>query len=187
MYPLLGWQCVSRRMPQHVDMHRERQSSGLASPFNHPSNAHAAEGLATLIAEYVGPLDAVSLLLPVQKLETVHLVPLQVVDAVSAALEPANDDGPLRQVDVIPTEIASLRHAQTVAIDDQSDQPIPVIMPVVLEGGQQLVHFCFGQVLANPIDVVRQSATGRITISLTLAQLHDFRRHCWAPEWLVVA
>ena len=31
--------------------------------------------------------------------------------------------------------------------------------------------------LPNPIDVIRQSAAGRITISFTLAQLHDFRRH----------
>jgi hypothetical protein len=31
-------------MPQqNVDMHRERQPSSLASPFNHASNAHPAE------------------------------------------------------------------------------------------------------------------------------------------------
>jgi hypothetical protein len=87
---------------------QERQPSSLASPFNHASDTHAAERLAALIDEDVGPLDPVSVLLPVQELEAVHLVPLQVMDAVGAALEPAHDDGPLRQVDVIPAQIASL-------------------------------------------------------------------------------
>jgi hypothetical protein len=91
-----------------LDVYRERQPSNLASPFYHPPNAHAAEGLATLIDEDVGSLDPVSLLLPLQELETVHLIPLQVMDAISAALEPAHDDGSLWQVDVIPARIASL-------------------------------------------------------------------------------
>ena len=95
-------------MPQHVDMHRERQPSGLASPLNHASNAHPSERLTTLIDEDVGPLDPVSLLLPLQELETVHLIPLQVMNAISAALEPAHDNGALPQVDVIPAQIADL-------------------------------------------------------------------------------
>ena len=103
-----GRQCISRRMPQHVDMYRERQPSGFPGPLNHACNPHAAEGLATLIDEDVGPLDPVSLLPPLQELETVHLIPLQVMDAISAALEPADDDGALPQVDVIPAQIASL-------------------------------------------------------------------------------
>jgi hypothetical protein len=88
-------------------MYRERQPSSLASPFNHASNAHPAERLATLIDEDVGPLGPVSLLLPPQQLETVHLIQLQVMDTIGAALEPADDEGALRQVDVIPTQIAS--------------------------------------------------------------------------------
>jgi hypothetical protein len=36
-------------MPQHVDMNRERQLSGLAGTLDHASNAHPAKGLATLI------------------------------------------------------------------------------------------------------------------------------------------
>jgi hypothetical protein len=56
------------------------------------------------------------------------------VNAISAALEPADDDGALRQVDVIPAQIASLRDPQAVAVDDQSDQPIPVTVPFALEG-----------------------------------------------------
>jgi hypothetical protein len=99
-----GRQCVSGRMPQHVDMHRERQPSGLASPFNHPSNAHPAERLAALIDEHVGPLGSVCLLLPVQELETVHLIPLQIVDAINAALEPADEMAtPTPQVFLKPT------------------------------------------------------------------------------------
>ena len=50
-------------------MHRKRQPSSLASPFNHASNAHPAERLATLIDEDVGPLGPVSLLLPLHELE----------------------------------------------------------------------------------------------------------------------
>ena len=92
----------------NVDVDRERQPSGLAGPFDHASNAHPAEGLTALIDEDVGRLDPVGLLLPVQELETVHFVPLKVMNAIRAALEPADDDRAFRQVDVIPTEIASL-------------------------------------------------------------------------------
>jgi hypothetical protein len=135
-----------------VDMHRERQPSGFFSPLNHASDAHAAEGLATLIDKDVGPLF--SLLLPLQQLETVDLIPLQVMDAISAALEPADDDGALPQVDVIPAQIASLRDPQTMAIDNQPDQPIPVTVPVAPEGGQQLLYLGLGQVLPDPVDIV---------------------------------
>jgi hypothetical protein len=58
-------------------------------------------------------------LLPLQQLETVHLIPLQVMNAISAALEPAHDNGALPQVDVIPAQIASLRDPQTMAVDNQ--------------------------------------------------------------------
>jgi hypothetical protein len=138
----------------NVDVDRERQSSGLASPFNHASNAHPAERLVALVDEQVSPLDPVSLLLPLQELETVHLIPLQVMDAVRAALEPAHDDGALGEVDVIPAQIASLRDPQTVAVDDQSDQKISVTVPIALEGGQQLVHFGLGQMLPDPIRII---------------------------------
>ena len=58
-----------------LNVYRERQSSSLASPFNHASNAHAAERLAALIGEHVGSLEPVSLLLSLQELETVRLAP----------------------------------------------------------------------------------------------------------------
>jgi hypothetical protein len=38
-------------MPQHMDMHRERQPSSLASSLNHAPNAHTIERLAALIDE----------------------------------------------------------------------------------------------------------------------------------------
>ena len=134
-----GRQCVSGRMPQHVDMHRERQPGSLASPLDHASNAHAAEGLTALIDEDVGPLGPVFLLLPPQELETVHLIPLKVMDAISAALEPANDDGAFRQIDVIPAQIACLRDPQPVTVDDQPDQPIPMTMPVAMRPSLPIV------------------------------------------------
>jgi hypothetical protein len=43
-------------------------------------------------------------LLPPQELETVDLIALKVMDGIRAALEPTDDDGALRQVDVIPGE-----------------------------------------------------------------------------------
>ena len=77
--------------------------------YSRPLGATCHERLATLIDKDVGPLGPVGLLLPLQQLEAVHLIPLQVMDAISAALKPADDDGALPQVDVIPAQIASLR------------------------------------------------------------------------------
>jgi hypothetical protein len=41
-----------------------------------------------------------------------------------------------------------------VAVDDQPDQPIPVTVPVALEGSQQLVRLGLGQVLPDPVGTV---------------------------------
>ena len=49
------------------------------------------------------------------------LVPVQVVAAIRTALEPANDDGALRQVDIVPAEIAGFGDLETVAVDHQAD------------------------------------------------------------------
>ena len=61
------------------------------------------KGWRTLIDEYVRPFPPFSLLLPSEELETVDLIPLQVMNTISAALKPADDDGALPQVDVIPS------------------------------------------------------------------------------------
>ena len=112
------------------------------------------EQLAALIDEDAGPLDPVSLLLALQLLETVDLIPLQVMDAVGAALEPTDDDGPLRRVDVIPAQVTSLGDAQTVPVDNQSDQPIPVTVPIALERRQQLVNLGLDKVIPDPAGIV---------------------------------
>jgi hypothetical protein len=46
-----------------------------------------------------------------------------------------------------------------MAIDDQPDQPILVTVPVAFEGGQQLVHLGFGQVLPDPVGIVRPASS----------------------------
>ena len=51
--------------------------------------------------------------------------------AISAALEPAHDNGALPQVDVIPAQIASLRDPQTMAVDNQVP-PVLVLVFVVI-------------------------------------------------------
>jgi hypothetical protein len=54
-----------------------------------------------------------------------------------------------------------------MAVDGQADQPIPVTVPIALQGGQQLVHFSLGQMLPDPVGIVPLAslwATGRITI-----------------------
>ena len=65
-----------------------------------------------------------------------------------------DEDGALRQVDVIPAQIACLRDPQTVALDDQADQPIPVTVPVALECPKELVHLPVGQMLPNAVGIV---------------------------------
>ena len=110
--------------PEAVQWTDGTEPSGFSSPLKHTPDAHPAEGLATLIDVYICPFPPFTLLLPLEELETIDLIPLQVMDAISAALEPAHDDGALPQVDVIPAQIASLRDPQTMAVDDQPDQPI---------------------------------------------------------------
>ena len=61
--------------------------------YSRPLGATCHERLATLIDKDVGPLGPVSLLLPLQQLETVHLIALQVMHAVGIALEAAHDNG----------------------------------------------------------------------------------------------
>ena len=70
-------------------------------------------------------------------------------------MKPANDNRALRQVDVIPPQIASLAHSQTMAIDQEADQPIALPMPIAFQRDKQPGHFVLGQVLADPIGRVR--------------------------------
>src|SRR6516225_488799 len=112
------------------------------------------------------------------------------MDTMRAALEPAHDDGALRQVDVIPAQITSLRDPQAMAVDDQPDQPIPVTVSIAFEGGQQLVHFGLGQMLPDPVGMVplpSLCATGRITILFSPPKLDDFARHFYASGDQLIA
>jgi hypothetical protein len=56
-------ECVSGRVPQHMEMEWEWQPSSLPGSFNHASNAHAGKGLAALIDEDVGFLAPIGQLL----------------------------------------------------------------------------------------------------------------------------
>jgi hypothetical protein len=44
-------------------------------------------------------------------------IPLQVVPAIGAALEPADGDGAFRQIDIVPPEIAGLADPQAMPVD----------------------------------------------------------------------
>jgi hypothetical protein len=67
----------------------QRRLEGISSQQTRIS---APERLAALIDEHVCALDPVSLLLALQELEDIQLIPLRVMDAIGAALEPAGDD-----------------------------------------------------------------------------------------------
>ena len=67
-------------------MHRKRQPCGLTGPLYHAANAHAAEGLAALVDEYIARLNAVSGVGPPYVTEGLMFVTLEIVAAVGAAL-----------------------------------------------------------------------------------------------------
>ena len=96
--------------------------------LDHPGNAHAVERLATLIDEHVRRSAAA--LLALQRLEAGKLIAFEVVHAIVRAFEPADLHGALGEVEVIPSQIASLADAQPVAIDQQPDQPVTRAVPV---------------------------------------------------------
>ena len=50
---------------------------------------------------------------------------------------------------------SSLAHSQTMAIDQEADQPIALPMAIAFQRGKQPGHFVLGQVLADPIGRVR--------------------------------
>jgi hypothetical protein len=54
----LRGQGIAGRVPQHVDVNRERQPRGFAGMFNLARNTHAPERLAALIDEHIFGLDA---------------------------------------------------------------------------------------------------------------------------------
>ena len=57
-------------------------------------------------------------------------------------LQPANDDSPRSEIDVVPAQIASLADPKAMPIDHQSDEPIPMTVAIALQGGEELVDLC---------------------------------------------
>jgi hypothetical protein len=70
---------------------------------------------------------------PLQSLEPGKLVAFEVMAAIDAALEPADGIGSLGKVDIIRSQFTGFRDSQTVAIDQQADQLIPMAVPVLLQ------------------------------------------------------
>ena len=68
-----------------------------------------------------------------------------------SALQATHDDGALGQVEIIPAEVARFRNAQAVSVDQETDEPIAVTVPIALQGRKELGHLGFGQVLMHPI------------------------------------
>src|SRR5262249_43365245 len=120
-------------MTQHMDVHRERQLSGLTCPLNHPSDAHPPEWLAPFIHEH---LSRSCPTFSLESFEASEYVPLKVMDTIGAVFQPTNSDGALGQIEVIPPEIAGFGYTQTVAIDQQADQPITMSVPIALQRSQ---------------------------------------------------
>ena len=57
-------QSIAGRVPQHVNVERERKLGRSASTLDHAPDTGPTERLAALVDEHVGTLDAISLLLP---------------------------------------------------------------------------------------------------------------------------
>jgi hypothetical protein len=76
-----------------------------------------------------------------------------------------------------------------VAVDKQTDEPIPVAISVLFKRGEQSLDLGLGEVLTDPIGFIPLAAfrTGRITLFSALGKLHHFRRHCWPPVKQLVA
>ena len=117
----------------------------------HPADAHASERLPAFIHEHIGCLR---LLLTLQALEPGELITLEIVDAVGAAFQPADLNGALGKIDVIPSQVTGFRHPEAVPIDQQGDQPVPVTVPVRLQRSEQLGHLGFGKVFPRSVGLV---------------------------------
>jgi hypothetical protein len=65
-----------------------------------------------------------------------------------------------------------------MAVDQESDEPIPLAVPLAVQGGEQLAHFVLGQVLADSI--------GRVRLAPVCSDL-PFRQGGAASEGLVRA
>jgi hypothetical protein len=77
-------------MAKHVNVDGEGQLGSLASSLDHSADTHATERLPSLIDEDIGRPG-----LALQSLEASQFIALKVVNAIGAALQPANRNGAL--------------------------------------------------------------------------------------------
>ena len=130
-------------------MDGEWQLGSFPSPFNHAADAHASEWLSTLVDEHIGGLGPFAL----QALEPSKFVAFEkwTLSVLPFSLRTAM----VRfEVEIIPTQVTGFAHTQAVPVDQQSDQPIPMTVPVRLQGGEQLGHLGFGEVFTRSISLV---------------------------------
>ncbi len=76
-------QCITRAMPEHVNVYSERKSRSLTSPFNHPADPHTSKRLPPLVHEYIRAGVCCSLLLASQTFRGAEVVTFQVVAAIN--------------------------------------------------------------------------------------------------------
>ena len=112
--------------------------------------------LPSLIDENVGRFR---LLLTLYSFQASKLVAFKEVNAVGAAFEPADGDGALGQIEIVPSHITCLRYPKPMAVYQKPDHPITMAMPIGLERSQQLGNLGFGEMFTSPIDLVRFAAS----------------------------
>src|SRR5262245_38201961 len=171
----LACQRVPGAVSQHVDVSRKRKFSGFTRPLDHASNPHAAKWLPALIHEHIG---RPWLLLALEALQPCQFVALQIVSTIGAALQPADGNGALRQVKIIPAHVTSLAHPETVAVDQEPDQPVPMTVAVCFQGSKQLCHLRLCEVLADAIGSIRLASSCHCSLITACDQLQTTRFHC---------
>ena len=113
--------------------------------FDHLADGGSGEGLASLAGKDMG---SPWLLFALQPLQAIGLVAFEVMGAVDGALEAADGDGTLIEIDIIPSEVDELADPQAVQERHQCDHVVAMPVPVTLQCGEQSVELVLGQCLA---------------------------------------
>src|SRR5208283_3666011 len=147
-------------MPEHMDMNGEAELTRFTCSLDHAGDAHAIKRLAALIDKNEARFQAGSFLIFLQSFETNDFITFQIMRAVHATLEAPDDDCGLTEIDISPAKITRLTDAQSVTINHEPDQPIPLPMAIFIESAQQLGNLAFSQMLARPVSRVCRSPSG---------------------------
>jgi hypothetical protein len=91
----------------------------------------------------------------------------------AAVLGPTDGKGGRNEVDLIPTEVASLRDPQAMPESNQDHGRVPVPPAIALRGRNQAVYFRGGQVLPCPQIGVRSAQ--RVTVRFTVLGVTSLR------------